>query len=413
MSSIASPASAHATPTRSIAAAAGAAYAADQLALAALPLTAVLMLQAGPGLVGLLVAVQGAAWLLASLPAGVWVDRHDKRTLLVGSQLVMAATLAAATLCAAFGRIDGLMLTTFLAACGTVVFALATQTWLPRLVPARDLPRANGRLELARALATLLAPAIVGWLAEAASPNLGYAGAALAALVSAAVCATLRGGDAPAAPPARPPMMAAIVEGTRFVVAHPYLRAIVLCAAFWNFAFFALVAVFVPFALGPLGLDPRGVGLAQSFYGAGLVLGAAGGPLLLARLSPNVVLLGGPALSVLAALLIWLSPSGGGFAGVAAGQFLIGFGPMCWLICQTSLRQLVTPPALLGRVGATIQVAIYGVRSLGALAGGAVAGWSGLDAALALVLAGFALSFVVIALSSLARLRAMPAVQAG
>jgi hypothetical protein len=80
----------------------------------------------------------------------------------------------------------------------------------------------------------------------------------------------------------------------------------------------------------------------------------------------------------------------------------------CWLICQITVRQLVTPAPVMGRVNATMQTAIYGVRPLGALAGGFVAAQVGLHAALLLIAAAFALSTLVIVLSPLARLRALP-----
>ena len=101
--------------------------------------------------------------------------------------------------------------------------------------------------------------------------------------------------------------------------------------------------------------------------------------------------------------------AGGGFVLAAIGHFLVGFGPMLWLICQTTVRQLVTPAPLMGRVNATVQTAIYGVRPLGALAGGLVAAQAGLQGALILIAVAFALSTLVIVLSPLARLRVMPA----
>ena len=76
---------------------------------------------------------------------------------------------------------------------------------------------------------------------------------------------------------------------------------------------------------------------------------------------------------------------------------------------QTSVRQLVTPPALMGRVTATIQVAIYGIRPAGALAGGLAGQYAGFEAALALVAAAFAASALVALASPLARMRALPA----
>ena len=196
--------------------------------------------------------------------------------------------------------------------------------------------------------------------------------------------------------------------GARFVVRHELLRGISLCAIFWNFAFFALLAVWAPLALGLLKLDPASMGLAQSAYGAGLILGALVAPVSSKRLPPLATLIFGPAVSVIAAALFLLAPSGNGFAFAAAGHFLIGFGPMLWLICQTTVRQLVTPAPMLGRVNATVQTAIYGVRPLGALAGGIVAAQAGLQAALLLIAASFVLSTLVIVLSPLARLRALP-----
>ena len=208
-------------------------------------------------------------------------------------------------------------------------------------------------------------------------------------------------------------MVAAIRTGAGFTWRHDLLRGISLCAVFWNLGFFALLAIWVPLALDELRLEPAGMGLAQSAYGAGLVLGALAAPAVARHLPPRAVLLFGPAVSVLAAGLFLAAPAvqagaGGGFVVAAAGHFLVGFGPMLWLVCQTTVRQLVTPAPLLGRVNATVQVAIYGVRPLGALAGGMVAAQAGLGAALVLVAGAFALSTLVILLSPLVRLRSLP-----
>ncbi|MBR0662045.1 MFS transporter, partial [Neoroseomonas oryzicola] len=213
---------------------------------------------------------------------------------------------------------------------------------------------------------------------------------------------------ASARPAARAPMRAQLMEGARFVLGHPLLRGIFGCALAWNFGFFALLAVLVPFALGPLGLDPARLGLAQAGYGAGMILGATIAATLQRRLGPNAVLLAGPGLSVATPLLLLGAPSGGVVLPFAA-MLLVGFGPMMWLICQTGIRQIVTPPAMLGRAGAVLQVAIYGVRPLGALAGGTLAAAGGPAAGMWLVAAAFAASFLVAALSDLARLRNLPA----
>jgi predicted MFS family arabinose efflux permease len=383
-------------------------HTADQLALATLPLTATLVLGSGPDVLGLLVAAQSAAWLLVTLPAGAWVDRMPRRTLLiVGLVLGLAASIAA-VVAAATGIASLLGVAAFIGASGTVVYVLTSVSLLPSLVPANDLPRSNARLELARAIVSLGAPFVAGLLAQHLSPTWGYALAAVGAAVALACILALPKAPAPTAGAERPTMVSAIQTGARFVVRHELLRGISLCAIFWNFAFFALLAVWAPLALGLLKLDPASMGLAQSAYGAGLILGALVAPVSARRLPPLITLIFGPAVSVIAAALFLLAPSGNGFACAAVGHFLVGFGPMLWLICQTTVRQLVTPAPLLGRVNATVQTAVYGVRPLGALAGGLVAAHAGLQAALLLIAASFVLSTLVIVLSPLARLRALP-----
>jgi predicted MFS family arabinose efflux permease len=391
-------------------AAGGAAHFADQLATAALPLTAVIVLGAGPGAVGTLVALQGLAWLLASLPAGVLVDRVPKGLLIALSQAVAGLAFAAATVAVTAGSGTALAAACFIGASGAVILVLTALALVPALVPPMALAAANARLELVRAVATLAAPVAVGLMADAVTPALGFALAALASAAAALVAFGLRAppSPSPSPVPARAPLADAIREGARFALRHELLRGIALCAVFWNFAFFALLAVAVPFCLTRVGLNAKGTGLAQGGYGLGLILGAAAAAAIVRRFEPRVILVAGPALSMAAPVLLFLAARGGGLPAAAAAFFFVGFGPMLWLICQTSIRQLVTPPDLIGRVAATIQVAIYGVRPLGAFAGGWVGALFGLDAALVLVLAAFGLSLAVPLVSALGRLRAMP-----
>lgn len=400
-------------PFTALLGAAAGTHAADQMALATLPLTATLVLGAGPDLLGLLVAAQSAAWLLVSLPAGAWIDRLPRRRMLIVALALGLSASIVAVAAAASGQVLLLGLAAIAGASGTVVYVLTSVSLLPSLVAAGDLPRSNARLELARAIVSLAAPFVAGLLAQHLSPTWGYALAALGAALALLCVLALPPGTAPTTGAERPTLASAIRLGTAFVVRNELLRGISLCAIFWNFAFFALLAVWAPLALGSLGLDPAHMGLAQSTYGAGLILGALAAPFCARRLPPFMTLIFGPAVSVVAAFLFLAAPSGNGFALAATGYFLVGFGPMLWLICQTTVRQLVTPSALMGRVNATVQTAIYGVRPLGALAGGLVAAQAGLHAALLLIAVAFAMSTAVIVLSPLARLRVLPSPATG
>ena len=400
-------------PFTALLGAAAGTHAADQMALATLPLTATLVLGAGPDLLGLLVAAQSAAWLLVSLPAGAWIDRMPRRRMLIVALALGLTASLVAVAAAATGQVFLLGLAAIAGASGTVVYVLTSVSLLPSLVAPGDLPRSNARLELARAIVSLAAPFVAGLLAQHLSPTWGYALAALGAALALLCVLALPPGAAPTTGAERPTLASAIRLGTAFVVRNELLRGISLCAIFWNFAFFALLAIWAPLALGPLGLDPAHMGLAQSTYGAGLILGALTAPFCARRLPPFMMLIFGPAVSVVAAFLFLAAPSGNGFALAATGYFLVAFGPMLWLICQTTVRQLVTPSALMGRVNATVQTAIYGVRPLGALAGGLVAAQAGLHAALLLIAVAFALSTLVIVLSPLARMRVLPSPATG
>lgn len=345
-------------------------HAADQITLAAVPLIAAAA-GADARTIGLLVAAQSAAWLLLSLPIGALADRLSRRTLmLAGAVAAIAGSLLGLLTLQASG-VWLLGLACFVTAGGVVVIVLSVFTLLPRTVESKDLPRANARLELARAIVTLAAPAPTAWLAAHGMGAMAFAATAICGVVALAACHALPR-DA-AATTKSAPMLAAIRDGARFVAGHVALRAVALCAVFWNMAFFALAALFVPFATTRLGFDPQAVGRIWSSLGAGLVLGALAAPVLSARFSLSALLIFGPAVSVIAIAIIAASPQAPNEPLLWLAFFLLGFGPMIYAVTQTSLRQQITPSEMMGRVGATIQAANYGARPIGAL----IAGWAG------------------------------------
>lgn len=388
------------SPIARLAGAAFAAHAGDQLAFAAIPIAAVAA-GAGPGLVGLLVGVQSAAWLLVSLPAGAWADRIDAGRLIARALAVAAIGLAIAALAGPDPTV--LALGGFSAAAAAAAVSVAAVAAVPHLAPGRT-AWANARVELARATAGLLAPLLAGMFAVL-GPALVFGSAALLAL---AVLPAVRRLVMPAAgAPARPSARRAILAGAAAVSADPRLRAIALCAVCWNFGFFALAGIFVPLAAAR-GIAPQAVGTLLAAYGAGLILGALAAPRVLAAVPPGAVLVFGPASSLIgaAAIVVPADP-----LAMAAGQFLLGFGPMLWLVARTGLLQSATDPGSRGSVAAVMQVSVFGVRPLGALAAAALAAAAGIEAAAALALAAFAASLVAILASPVRALRTAPAVQ--
>ena len=87
--------------------------------------------------------------------------------------------------------------------------------------------------------------------------------------------------------------------------------------------------------------------------------------------------------------------------------FLMGAGPILWVISTTTLRQLVTPPALLGRVSA-INAAAYGARPLGAAVGAVIGGIYGAETCLVVAAIGFLIQALVILMSPIPALAQQP-----
>ena len=186
------------------------------------------------------------------------------------------------------------------------------------------------------------------------------------------------------------------------------LRPILLTAVAWNLSWFVLQAAYVPYAMRSLGLDASAVGLTLASYGGGMVMGALAAPRVLAALPFGRVVVLGPAVSVAAmatmvATLFWPS---GWLAGAAF--VLFGAGPILWTISSTTLRQTVTPQAMLGRVSAIFLTVNMGARPLGAALGGVVGEVWGAPACLWLALGGFAVQALLIFQSPVRGLRRLP-----
>jgi len=386
-----------------------AAQSAEQLSLAAVPLVAVLVLGAGPGQIGTLAAVQTLPFLLLSIPFGLLADRVSRRTLMVIAEALRAASLLALLAMVMSGQLSiaALAVLGFLGAMGTVAFSVAAPALVPALVPRELLARANGRIELARSAAYAGGPALAGALVAWAGAPSAFV---LATVLSAAAVLLLWRIREPAQTPAPPrhPLLE-IRDGAQFVWQHEFLRPMVLTGVAWNVSWFVLQAAYVPYAVRMLGLSAQGVGVTLGCYGAGMVTGALLASRVVGAMPFGRAIQLGPAVSVLAAaaMVATLLVPSGLLAG--ASFFLFGAGPIVWTITSTTLRQNITPSAMLGRVSSVFLAVNAGARPLGAALGGWVGASWGEPACLWLAFAGFVLQAVVIFASSLGTLRSLTA----
>jgi predicted MFS family arabinose efflux permease len=384
-----------------------AAQSAEQIALAAAPIVAVLMLGVGEGATGLLQTALTLPFILFAIPAGLLADRISRRWLMAGAEGLRAMALFTILVLIWLGLLTMplLALLGFVAVCGTVVYSVAAPALVPSLVGPTLLPAANARIELARTVAFASGPALggvlVGWVG--AAPAFGFA-----ATLSVVAVVLLSGIFEPArqVPPRRHPFQE-IREGAAFVFGHRLLRPVFITQFIFNTASFLLLAVFVPYAVRRLGLTATGVGATLSMYGVGMVVGALAATRLMRRLAFGTVIGLGPVTGLVAAAIMALTTIVPTPLLAGLSFFLLGAGPILWVISTTTLRQSVTPPRLLGRVSA-INIMSYGARPVGAAIGAIVGGFYGAEACLYLAVAIFAAQALVILLSPAVALTRQP-----
>jgi predicted MFS family arabinose efflux permease len=384
-----------------------AAQSAEQIALAAAPIVAVLMLGVAEGETGLLQTALTLPFILFAIPAGLLTDRISRRKLMAGAEALRAAALASILALIAFGALTlpFLCVLGFIAVCGTVAYSVAAPALVPSLVTAKLLPAANARVELARTIAFASGPALggvlVGWVG--AAPAFGFAAA-----LSVIAVVLLSGIYEPAreAAPRRHPLQD-IREGAAFVFHHALLRPVFITQFIFNTGSFLVLAVFVPYAVRRLGLSATGVGTTLAMYGVGMVVGALLATRVMKRLAFGTVIGLGPVTGFVAAAVMALTtfvPTPW-LAGLSF--FLLGVGPILWVISTTTLRQSVTPARLLGRVSA-INILSYGARPLGSALGAIIGGLYGAETCLYVAVAIFGAQALVILLSPAVALSRQP-----
>ena len=368
----------------------------------ALPWLAVLVLDAKPRHMALL----GAASLLPGFALGLFaapfVDRWQRRTILVAADLGRALLLVGVGVGALSGwlGLEALYAAAFALGALNFLFGVANAAYLPSLVPREQLLAANSRLKAAEAATEGAAFASAGWLVQ-------WLGAPVALLVDAVsflVSAVLIGGiDAPEGrthPPRRtsPHGRLELTAGLREIAASRVLRPMALAAwlrAFGHQVVGVIYMLYVTrelgFAPGPLGLV-FAVGAVSSFGGAFAAQRTRG------RFGPGPAMAGGLAIAGIAIALLPLAPaaSAAGLALLVAHQLGDG-ADVVYDVNERSLRQRVVASDRLGRVSGSLRVGELGAMLLASAAGGWLGEALGLRAALLLGAAGLGLAALVLA----------------
>jgi MFS family permease len=375
--------------------------------VASLALALLVLAETGsPVSAGLVGTLSQVARLVFRLPAGVLVDRIDRRRVMVVGDVVRLAAFAALASAVLAGRAGFLLIVVVAVvdAAAGAFFGTAEDASLRSIVPAAQLPAAVARNE-ARSYGASLAGPPLGGLLFGLGHAVPFLGNAISSVVSVFAVLLIRKplqaerADEPAA------YGAAFADGLRFVFANPFLRALLLVGAPLNFAITGVLFTVIV-ALQQNGTAPAVIGLTETIVAAGGLLGAVFAPALQSRLTlpaltrcicwTAAALLAGSALltsTIAAAIPLGVTV----FLGPACNAALFGF------------QAAITPDHLQGRVISIVMVVATSLAAAAPLLAGAVLSIWPAPAAILVFAAAVAVSALTATFSSGIRGAAAPA----
>ncbi len=373
----------------------------SQVSQLALPLVAILVLEASAFEVALIGTVEFLPFLLFALPAGVWVDRLRRKPILVLGDLGRATALLSVPVAYAFDALTiwQLYAVGFVVGVGTVFFDVAYQSYLPSLVERGQLVEGNSKLEISRSGAALAGPGLAGALIGAVTAPYAILLDAVSFIGSAGLIVRIRRTEPLPEPAVKPSMRRELVEGLRYLLGHRFWRPLALTVAVSNFFNTLVFSIFLVYAVRQLDLSAAVIGLVLGIGNVGWLLGAVAANRLSERFGVGLTLVGSAMVFNPALLLIPAAPQAHPIPFIVVALILVSFAGIVFNVTGLSFQQAVTPDRLLGRLNATRRFIVWGVIPLGSLAGGALASQIGLRPTLWVGAIGGSLSFLPLLLS--------------
>jgi MFS family permease len=350
----------------------------DGIALAAGPLLVASQTR-DPFVVSLAVLSQYLPNLLFGAFSGALADRFDRRQIVAVVNLGRAIVLAALAATIATGTVSIAVVLGALFVLGTAeTFAdVSSHSLLPRVVRREDLGIGNARLQGSFLLTNqLLAPPIGAFL-FAAGMALPFATNAVCFALGAVLVTRVvydLGQEAPRAPSS---LRADMVEGFRWLVAHPPMRTLALTIILFNVTFGAAWSVLVLYASDRLGMDEVGFGLITTAMAIGGVVGTVSYGTLERRFSLADIMRVGLLIETFTHLSLALTTSP---AVALVTMVVFGAHAFVWGTTSTVVRQRAVPDALLGRVTGLYHVGVVAGIVVGTPIGGLLARTFGITA---------------------------------
>jgi MFS family permease len=341
------------------------------------------MLDQSESIIGLLVTLQLAPGVVLALFAGGFVDRGNKRRILIAADLIRAGAVASLTVSWVIGLLSVAQVIVVGAVVGacSALFAITDNAYLPALIGKGQLAEGNAKIEATEAIAEITGPASAGVLIAALGAPFTVAIDAATYLWSAFMLGQIKAREV-AVPDVEPTAsLAASMRGSdlqigmRAVFGHPIVRPIVISHMVWSLSGGFFMALYTPFCLRVLKLDTATFGIVIAFGGIGALGGALLSRIFVRGFGLGRTLVMTSALSLLCALFIPLAdgPFAVIIAFLIAHQLLSDGFSVAFVIQAVTLRQTVLRKEILGRANAAIHVVTASLLPIGSLIAGFLA----------------------------------------
>lgn len=334
----------------------------SQLAFPLLTLT----VTGSPVLAGLVGTIALLIQTVTRMPAGVLLDRVNRRTTMLtcdGLRLVAFAALGALIVTGRESLALIIVAAVIDAACGAV-FDIAEYSALPLVVAADDMPDAVARNSVRGSLTGLLGPPLGGLLygIGRALPFFGDAASYVLSFLGVTLIRTpmQKTGQVKSA------VSSSFAEGLRFVFGVPFLRALMIIASSFNLALGGIMFTLI-LALRLHGVTPAAIGVAYAILGVGGLLGgmAAG---YIRRRTPLQLLIQG---------ICWTGVAFLAADALLAGRALSAVPAACVVFLLPAVNSVllahqaaITPNEMQGRVFSVLRTFSRGLAALGPLLAG-------------------------------------------
>ncbi len=344
----------------------------SQFYMLAMPLAAVIILDATAYEMGILFAVEMLPFLLFGLLAGVLADRRGRRSIMIVCDFGRAAALAAVPIAWYFDVLSWPVMyaVAFVAGAFTAFFDIAYQAYLPVLVKRSELVDANSKLETSRASSQVAGPSIAGVVVDALGAPLAMVANSISFLGSALFLLRVKKKEEVVRAENGKSVLAEIKEGLHIVLHNKMLRGIAGCTATANIFGSMTGALMMLFLEDSLELSAGWIGAIFAVGSLGAVLGAVVSARVVAAIGVGKTIVFSALVTGFPLMLMTLAYPENALLVMMPLLFVGGIMNIMYNVNQVSLRQSITPDALQGKMNATMRFIVWGVFPLGGLLGG-------------------------------------------